>query len=274
MGLSSLKPRTPAGGSNKENTVSDKDFNPFALSSGLPLADADVTVKGIEFGFDAQYMNGDACVAIVKFEGEDGEEHSQFYSVGKFEAADRGERLVHPSGKQMNLNQQSNYGRFVDALTSMDNASEFMAAVRESGVDAVFDAHWLDGFQFHLSTMKVKMQDGKERDLIVPDHFLGVADTGKSKGKSAIKSAGPKLAPKGGAAKASAKAAPADDDEDYGIDDDEIRNALIELAKESADFDTYSEAALDVDGVLGNKAYQKAAVSSRAGSIWATFGDS
>lgn len=251
--------------------MSDQEFNPFALSSGLPLADADVTVVGIEFGFDAQYMNGEACVAIIKFLGDDdGEEHSQFYSVGKFEAEDRGARLVHPSGKQMNLNQQSNYGRFVDALTSMDNASEFMAAVRENGVDPVFDAKWLDGFRFHLGTTKVKMQDGKERDLIVPTHFLGTADT-KAKGKASAKSA-PKLAPKAG--KAAAKPAPADDDEDYGIDDEEIRNALIELAKESADFDTYSEAALDVDGVLGNKAYQKAAVSSRAGSIWATFGES
>ena len=249
--------------------MSEQEFNPFALSSGLPLADADVTVKGINFGFDAQYMDGKACVAIVTFLGDDdGEEHSQFYSVGKFEAEDRCERLVHPSGKQMNLNQQSNYGRFVDALVTMDNASEFMAAVRESGVDAVFDAHWLDGFRFHMGSIKLKTQDGKERDLIVPTHFLGVSD-GKAKGKA--KAAAPKLAPKAG--KAAAKPV-ADEDEDYGIDDEEIRNALIELAKESADFDAYSEAALDVDGVLGNKAYQKAAVSSRAGSIWATFGDS
>jgi hypothetical protein len=169
----------------------------------------------------------------------------------------------------MNLNQQTNYGRFVDALMGMDNAQEFLAAVRETGIDPVFDATWLDGFQFHMGTVKIKMQNGNEKDLIVPTHFNGVegaAPKGKAK-------AAPKLAPKGGTKAKVAAAAPVEDDEDYGIDDDDIRTALIELAKDSADFDTYSEAALDVDGVLGNKAYQKAAVSSRAGSIWATFGD-
>lgn len=242
------------------------DFNPFALSSGLPLADADVTVKSIEFGFDAEYMNGETCVAIIMFEGEDGEEHKQLYSVGKFEPAERGAKLVHPSGKQMNLNQQTNYGRFVDACLKVENADEFMKAVRESGVDPVFDASWLDGFQFHLDTIKVKLQNGNEKDLIVPTVFNGVAGV---KGKA--KAAAPKLAPKAGKA---AKPKPeADDDEDYGIDDEEIRNALIELAKNADSFDDYSSEALDVDGVMGNKVYQKMAVSSKPGSIWATFGD-
>lgn len=243
-----------------------EEFNPFNLSSGLPMVDADVTVKSIEFGYDATYAKGEACVAIVTFGMEEGEDAKQLYSVGKtFEPADRGSTLVHTSGKPTNLNNQSNYGRFVDALTKMDNAAEFMKEVRETGVDLVFNAAWLDGMSFHMGTVKLTMQDGKEKDLVIPVHYNGMAET-SVKGK-----AKPKLAAKP-AAKAKAKPEPDEDDEDYGVDDDDIRTALIEAAEAAADFEEYSEAALDVDGVMGNKVYQKAAVSSKPGSIWATFG--
>ena len=47
---------------------------------------------------------------------------------------------------------------------------------------------------------------------------------------------------------------------------------LIEAAKEADDFDAYTEAALDIDGVSEDRTIQRIAMSSKAGSIWATHG--
>jgi hypothetical protein len=253
------------------------EFNPFELTSGLPLAGAEVTVKELTFGFDAQYVDGKVALAMFTFTiEENGEEGTQFYSVGgKFEPADRGEVLVHESGENKNLNKTSNYGRFVEALLAMDNADEFMAQVREGDAAPVFDAHWLDGFRFELGTLKFTTQDKKEKDLIVPVHFLGMAEAGGKKGAKATTKAAPKLAPKAGASKASAKAKAVEEDDEeetFGIEDEDIRNALIEAAKEADDFDAYTEAALDIDGVSEDRTIQRIAMSSKAGSIWATHG--
>lgn len=256
--------------------MSKGEFNPFETTSGLPLADADVTVVKLEFGYDAQYMDGEVALAMITFQPDDGDEATQLYSVGKkFEPADRGERLVHESGENKNLNKSTNYGRFIDAVVALGD--EFMEAVRETGCDPVFDAHWLDGFRFRLGTIKLTTQDKKEKDLIVPVEFLGVAEGGKSKAKAGAK-AGAKtgtkaLAPKAGAkASAKAKDPEPEDDETFGIDDDDVREALIEAAKDASDFDEYSSAVLDIDEVASDRKLQRIALSSKDGSIWSTYG--
>ncbi len=249
-----------------------EDFDPFKLVSGLPLAGADCTVTNVEFGYDAQY-NAEACVAIITFQPDEGDAQNQLYSVGKnFEPAARGKELVHKSGKNTNVNDSSNYGRFVKAYTEMDGAAKAMKDFRDAGATAVFNADWLEGCRFSMGTIKINVGRGaemKEKDLIVPVAYLG------REGQSAAASAkgGSKLAPKAGskvAVKPAAKVEAEDEAETWGIEDEELLAALIDIAANAEDFDAFTEAATDLDGVIGNKPVQKAVMSSKAGSLWDT----
>jgi len=261
----------------KEETVSDHEFDPFKLSSGLPLVGATVTVESLTFGIDNEY-DAEACVAIIVFQPDEGESQRQLYSVGKtFEAGGTGETLVHKSGKKVNLNDNSNYGRLVQSFTTMEGAAEAMAEVRNREVEPVFDGAWIEGMRFVLGELKFKGYAGKGKDpseapdktLIVFSEYLGTGDEAPKKATKATS----KLAPKGGAAKAAPKAAAADEDEEYGIDDEDVRKAVIKLAtKHAGDFDTYSDKATDIDGVMENAGWRKAVMSTKPGSIWAAFG--
>lgn len=260
-----------------------KEFNPFELTSGLPLADAEVTVKAMEFGYDAEYMDGEVALAIIEFTiDENGEDARQLYSVGKkFEPADRGARLVHESGENKNLNKQTNYGRFIDALMAMEGVEEFMEYVRaEDAPEPVFDAEWLVGMRFKMGTVQIEMRDKSTKDLIVPIEFLGMEGEEEAPAKAPAKAAA-KAAPAKAAGtakkalakpKAAAKVEEVEEDETFGIEDDDIRNALIEAAEAADDFDAYTAAALDIEGVSNDRAIQRIAMSSKAGSIWATHG--
>lgn len=248
------------------------EFDPFHLSSGLPLSGATVTVTKVEFGIDNEYAD-DACVAMITFTNEDsGEEQRQLYSVGKtFEAGDRGDTLISKSGKKVNLNDNSNYGRLVKSFTTMENAKQAMTDLRELDVEPVFHKDWLEGCRFVMTDLTFDSYAGKgeapkQKTLIVFGEYLGrgEAEAPKSKGK---------LAPKAGT-KATAKAkADDDDDETFGIEDEGVRAQVIKLAKKHAgDFAEYSDKVTDIDEVMADKALRTAALSQKPGSVWATHG--
>lgn len=255
--------------------MASEEFDPFKLSSGLPLSGAEVTVEKVEFGYDNEY-SADALVAMITFVPDEGETPTrpQIYSMGaNFEAVDRGERVQHKSGKQANFNDNSTWGKFITAFTTMEGAAEAMKETRERD-SSPFEASWLVGMRFKLGDLTYSAFAGKgnplkEKTLIVPVEYLGTANGAAA--KPAAKSGG-KLAPKAG------KAAPKKEEEaaadDFGIDDEDTRNAIIALAAEHTDFGDFAEAALDVDGVGENAAWRKAVMSSKAGSIWAVHGGS
>lgn len=251
--------------------MSNEDFDPFKLSSGLPLVGADVTVKEVEFGYDNTY-SADACVAMITFEPDEGETQRQLYSIGKnFEPADRGSTLTHKSGKNVNLNDNSNYGRFVKAFTDMADAKGALAETRERGTGP-FDAAWLVGMKFTLGELKyINTMTGTavDKTLIVPVTYNGVAS---AKGSKAAAKAAPKLAPKA-AGKAAVKKADPNEDEDFGIDDADVLATLIEAAQEAEDHEAFTDAALEVDGVASNKVWTRIIMSSKPGSLWATHGE-
>lgn len=256
--------------------MSEEDFDPFKLTSGLPLSGAEVTVTGIIYGYDAQY-GAENCIAMVTFDVDGSEPNTQFYSVGKnFEPGDREQKtLVHKSGKPANLNDNSNYGRMVGAMTStMKGKEDFMAAVRAKAdeVMPVFHGDWLNGFRFKMGDLPwinnlEKDETKRNKILIVPVEFLGTADEPKK-----IAPAAKKLAPKA-PGKTIAEAV-ADDaaDEDFGIDDPSVLKQLIKAAKAADDFDAFTDAADAIDGLSENKVWMKAAYNSKPGSIWATYG--
>lgn len=250
----------------------EEEFDQFKLSSGLPLSGATVVLTGAEFCYDNTY-NADVCVARLTFQPEDGDEASQLYSVGKqFEPTDRGSKLAHKSGKQAHLNDNSNYGRWVKAFTEMDGAADAMAETRTRG-SGPFDAEWMVGMSFKLGDLPLPDTNFKEgtnktgRTLIVPVEYLG------ANGEAPAPKKGGKLAPRGGKASLSATAAAAaGGDEDFGIDDADVLKKLIKAAIAADDFDAFTDAALEVDGVQENKAWAKAVMSSKPGSLWATHG--
>jgi len=258
-----------------------EEFDPFALGSGLPLADQNVTVIAAVFKFDLEY-SADACVIGLTFQpDEEGmEEQEQLYSCGKnMEPLDQGSAMGHTSGKQVKVNEQTNYGRFMKHAFACEG---FLDMARESG-NTPFDAALWEGSQWHLTTVEYEtrnpskpMEPAKVRTAVVPDEFLGYGDDEEEEAPPAKKSVAKKLpAKKGVAAK---KAAPAKipgaqtktlnelAEEEGG---EELIEALRELAAECEDHDTFMEQAMEVEGVTGNRLAEKAVMSDKAGSIWA-----
>ena len=249
------------------------EFDPYALGSGLPLADADVTVTAMEFRFDTNY-SADACVAAITFQPDEGEAQEQLYSCGKgWEPVDRGDATAHVSGRPLNFNANSNYGRFLAAAFACDG---FLDEAREAGVLPTESALFV-GKRFHLGTIQITTKNpstGVEstKDLIVPDEYLGEGEDEE------VTTTPAKKAP---AKKAAAKAAPAKGPsaiekkqlalvEELEAEDADLVEALRELAAESEDHESFMEAAMELEGVADSELAQQVAMSSKAGSIWAT----
>ena len=257
------------------------EFDYFELGSGLPLADAEVTITNAEFRFDTSY-SADAVVCAMQFtpheEGVEAQE--QLYSVGKgWEPLDRGEMVGHGSGKQVKINNQSNYGRFIAAAVECEG---FLDYAREVGLQPNSAALWV-GTQWHLGTVEVtttnpsKPNDPpKVKSVIVPDEFLGAGEEEEEEKAPAKKAPAKKVAAKKAAAPARKPAAsPAADQvaelqaEDGG---EELVEALIAAAGEAEDQDAFMEAAMEIDGVSGNRLAEKVVMNSKPGSIWAEHG--
>jgi hypothetical protein len=152
-------------------------FDPFALGSGLPLADTNAVITNAEFKFDTAY-SADACVIAITFQPEDGgEPQEQLYSVGKnFEPLERGSALGHTSGKSVNINGQSNYGRFLSHAAQCEGFKEHAG---ETKADPFQAALWI-GTKWHLTTVEYSTRNPsqadsveKVRSAVVPDEFLG-----------------------------------------------------------------------------------------------------
>ena len=237
--------------------MAQHDFDPFHLTSGLPLSGADVTVTEVEFGYDNEY-SADACVAIVHFQPDEGEARKQLYSTGRnFEPADRGDTLVHNTGKNVNVSDSSNYGILVNSFLTMEGADEAMAITRERGATP-FDAAWLKGMRFTLGDHIIpeRIINGKvnkEKTVMVFAAFLGLEGEEAPAAKPAAKAAEP-------------------EEETFGVEDDDLRNELIALAQANTDHGTFLDVATELDAVMTNRAAQKAVMDTKPGSLWATYG--
>lgn len=162
------------------NTQQD-EFSYFQTGSGLPLAGATVQVVGCQFLIDNSYMAGATVCAItmkpLAADGADLEPQTQMYSVGKkHEAADFGARAVHESGKDVRFNNQSNYGKWIDACMRMEGAAEFIQEARVRGIEPNIAGLWI-GMWFELGDVKyTPMGGGDEKALLVPIKYLGASE--------------------------------------------------------------------------------------------------
>jgi len=274
--------------------MSEHNFDPFALSSGLPLADQDVTITKVEFRFDTSY-SADACVAAITFqpdeEGLDAQE--QLYSCGKgWEPLDQGASAGHTSGRNVNFNGQSNFGRFLAAAFATDG---FIDEARETGLTPM-NGELLNGCRFHLTAITTSTtnpskptEPAKEKSLIVPDAYYGrvggeeapaIAPATAPKAPAGAKKAAPR--PGTPAAKptatASTTAAPTSAIERKQIalvdeltaESEDLVEELRALAGEHESHENFMEAAMELPAVAASELAQQVVMSSKAGSIWAT----
>lgn len=251
----------------------------FDLGDGLPLSDANATIVGAEFRFDTEY-SADAVVLAFTFQpDEDGvEEQTQLYSVGKnFEPLDGGSEVGHTSGKHVKISKQSNYGKFMRAAQECEG---FADVARELGANT-HAAEWWIGTRWHLTTEEFEVknpskpdQPAKIRTIIIPDEFLGLADgedgdDGEEASEPASRPAKKAAAKKGAAKKkVAAKVSNPLDELAEQEGGEELIQTLRDLADTCEDHESFMEAAMDVDGVAGNSAAEKAILSTKPGSIW------
>jgi hypothetical protein len=258
-------------------------YDPYELGSGLPLADTDATVIAMEFRFDTSY-SADACVAAITFQAAEGEPQEQLYSLGKgWEPVDRGQGCAHVSGRDLNFNKNSNYGRF---LTAAFECEGFLDEVREEGIIPQDPAMFL-GKSFFLGTVEYgtrnPSKEGSEETMktaIVPTAYHGFVGTDEEEEEEpAPKSKAKKSVAKKAAAKpkgAAVKGPSAIEKKQIALiaeleeEDEEMLESLRQLAAESEDHESFMEAAMDLEGVADSEVGQQVAMSSKPGSIWAT----
>jgi hypothetical protein len=230
-----------------------KQASEWELSSGLPLADAEVEITAFEFGYNNDIAAG-AVFANITFTDSDGEEHEQSFSVGDgWEPSNKGAELVSDSGKPRKMSKNSNFGRLVNsAIASIGDIDKVEQVLGQGPRSA---ASWL-GTKWHTTTVEVEVTapgstERKKRDRIVFDQYLGRAGSGKA-AKAAKGSSGT-------------------------IDtlsmDADLYSRLVTIAKEAKDHDDFMDAALELDGVQGVKDVEKLVMSTKAGaSIWSAAG--
>ena len=245
-------------------------YDPYALGSGLPLADTEAVVTAMEFRFDTNY-SADACVAAITFQPDEGEEQEQLYSCGKgWEPVDRGAATAHVSGREtMNINKNSNYGRFLAAAYACEG---FLDEVREEGILPTQVEMFL-GKRFMLGTVEYSTRNPSKADseettktAIVPVAYLGVEED-EAEAKAPAKKAAAKKAPAKGPSAIEKKQIALI--EELEAEDEAMVAALRELAGDSDSHEEFMEAAMDIEGVADSDLAQQVAMSSKAGSIWA-----
>lgn len=224
--------------------------NEWELSSGLPLADADVTITGFEFGYNNDIAVG-AVFANIEFTDSDGDVHKQSFSVGDgWEPANKGLELVAENGKPKKLSKNSNFGRLVQSAIEAigrDKVEQIM------GMGPRVAGSWL-GTQWHTTTVEVEVSapgstDKRKRDRIVFDRYIGRDGASKSTTTTAATATST-----------------------LGLPDD-LYATLIATAKAAKDHDDFMDTALEMDGVQGMKDVEKLVMSTKAGaSIWHAAG--
>lgn len=224
-----------------------EDYDPWALSSGLPLDGATVTVASMEFGY-RQNIAAQTVFACFGFRPDEGEDAEQCFSVGKgWEPGGKGASLVRSNGRRGNINDQTGYGKFIAAALKLPGVREELIARKG---DPTVAATW-NGMRFVLGTVRETTTNPttnqqKEVSRIIPVEFLGTGDGEKVKVVSA------------NTAKPTAPAV-----------DGEIEGKLLELAAAHTEHDDFMAAAYEVDGVAGNAAVESLVMSTGKGSIWA-----
>lgn len=239
-------------------------MNDWDIGSGLALDGATAEITKSSFGFNNDIVAGRVFwnVEFTPLDGSDPIEQS--FSLGDgWEASKDGEQLLSESGKPKKINDSTGFGIWLNScikvLGSKERAAEVIGRAR-------YGPSWL-GTMWTVGSFKRTVKNpstGVEKEgiaWIATEHHGENPLSGSSDAKADSKPAASKATSRvGGGAKAAA--GPPD-----GVSE-ELWEALIEKALEFDNHDDFSDAAMDVDGVDGNKAAAKAIMGSKKGSVW------
>ncbi len=85
----------------------------YELTDGIEF---DAVVSDAYFGYDTKYKNGEQLLFIVELLKDDGEERSQFYTMGNnWEPNDDGSAVTPLNPRKVRFNKQSGYGQLLDS---------------------------------------------------------------------------------------------------------------------------------------------------------------
>lgn len=217
------------------------NIDSLKVGSGL-LDECDFEITDAAFVYEPGYKMG--RVPLAKLKGlADGKEHTESYPVGdgwKIE----GDTIVHESGSDARQVQGgTKYGMFIHAFATLDGAVETFGEIE--GADTRKASSWV-GFKFHMERRQgtydglidEKTGEPVKYNVLEPTALLGYTLSG--------------AAP---AAAAPAVEIPAD-----------VNEALTDLAKKSANFDVFINAAYDiVEGLKGSEFEEYVADDSSSG---------
>lgn len=264
--------------------MSEKDYDPFAGSTGLP-DDFDAVVKAAWFEFDPEFNNGQSLVLKFTLEtdepdfGKDGNGVGDLLlSTGKgWTTNDRGATAVREDGSRKGFNTSTAYFLWIDGAVKCDGAEKVLRSA-ERGDPRKADM-WV-GTAWHINRKTVSYGgDIGDKDKLVPTSFLGLAtnlaEIQRGSGATAGAASGPAAAPTKAAAakkvpgpvkKAAAPVATAPTTS--GIDA-ELRTQLKEIAFAAESHEQFVEQAFELAAVSEDEAVQQEVMKGDEGSIWA-----
>jgi len=232
-----------------------EELGPWDTTRGM-VDDIDAFIQNARFGINEQYaqkiqeavedgVSPDQLCFLGDLVNAEGELLSSLvYSLGKdWRTEDNGATIVHDTRK--NVVTSSRYGVFVDTV-----CKQLLVDMAQYGSNALSAASW-EGLGFHWKTLKMKTLRGAEKDVLMPNTFLGklagAAPAVAAPAVAAAVKATPKVAAPvvRGAVKAGAK-------KELAIDA-ALEQKLAVMVK-NMDMPTFQGAALNMKDVTSNQA--------------------
>lgn len=236
--------------------MADKEFNPYAGTTGLKSDFIGTVTDESEFTYDNEYAAGAVVAKLYIVDEADGEEISQLYSTGKkVEPSADGKEVEREDGSEMRgFNRQTNWQRLIDHLYTTAGGDAYMDGSDET---LPWQISVVVGLKARWDFIQYKNMDGEEKDLLVPVEVIEVPGGGKAAKKAPAKpaarakkeeepdaeekeDAAPSAADKAAAAKAKAAAAKAKAKGDEGTGDASL-DQIIAIAKEADSHDEFMQ---------------------------------
>lgn len=218
------------------------EFDPWGLSSGNLLDDADITITEAEFGFDDNYNNGESLVLKLEATTDDDDMPTTTIMLpcgNGWEPGNRGATAKREDGKDKNFNKQSGIGLWITSAIEAGAGD----VLQDRGTS--FDAEVWPGLSFHVKRKAFNYggEIGEKERLLITE-FKG--DGKEGKGKAAAKEKATKPEPE-----AKAESTSSGGTSGGGVKG-ALRVKLMKAAKEADTHDDFIEKAFELDGVEGN----------------------
>jgi len=230
--------------------MSPEVLGPWDTSRGM-VDDIDAFIQNARFGINDQYAQKmheavedgttpDQLCFLAELVNPEGELLSSLvFSLGKdWFTQDNGASIQHETRKNVVTN--SRYGVFVDTVVK-----QLLVDMNQYGPDALHASSW-EGLGFHWNIVKMTTVSGKEKDVLMPQKFLGkLAGTPAPAAQVAKPAARVAQPVKAQPAKAAVKAA---------LIVDPALDAKLAVMVANMDMATFQGAALRDKAVLANQA--------------------